>query len=117
MATRLFSALLLALAATFPMPVVAGGMTSAAEGQALVEMYCTDCHATGTTGESREPAAPPFRELHSRYDVEFLNEALVEGLVTGHEMMPEFEFDPGQAEAIIDYLKSLEPNGDRQTSP
>jgi cytochrome c len=80
-----------------------------AQGRAIVEMYCADCHATGPTGESQLEEAPRFRDLHERYDVEFLSEALVEGIVTAHPEMPEFEFDPDQAEAIIQYLKSLEP--------
>lgn len=79
-----------------------------ADGHGLLELYCSDCHAIEKSGESPHPDAPPFRELHLRYDVEDLSEALVEGLVTGHPDMPEFEFDPMQAEAIIAYLKSLE---------
>jgi len=82
-----------------------------AAGHALVEMYCMDCHATETSGESAFPPAPRFRDLQFRYDVELLAEALVEGLVTAHPEMPEFEFDPVQAEAIIAYLKSLEVPG------
>ena len=79
-----------------------------AEGLEIIATYCADCHAIGATGDSPFPPAPPFRELHLRYDVEFLGEALVEGIVTGHPDMPEFEFDPDQAAAIIAYLKSLE---------
>ncbi len=79
-----------------------------AEGRSLIVTYCADCHAVDPTGDSPHPAAPPFRDLHARYDVELLGEALVEGLVTGHPDMPEFEFDPAQAEAIISYLKSLD---------
>lgn len=79
------------------------------DGLALVTMYCTDCHAIGKTGDSPLPIAPRFRELHLRYDVEFLSEALVEGIVTAHPEMPQFEFDPDQAAAIVAYLKSLEP--------
>ncbi|WP_248308933.1 cytochrome c [Devosia sp. MC532] len=78
------------------------------EGRALVTMYCADCHATGRQGESSHAIAPAFRDLHLRYDVEFLSEALVEGIFTGHPDMPEFEFDPQQAAAIVEYLKSLE---------
>lgn len=80
-----------------------------AAGLQLAAMYCADCHAIATSGDSPFPPAPPFRELHLRYDVEFLAEALVEGIVTAHPEMPEFEFDPDQAEAIIAYLKTLEP--------
>jgi mono/diheme cytochrome c family protein len=80
-----------------------------AAGRALVEMYCTDCHATGPTGDSPLSIAPRFRDLYLRYNVEHLSEALVEGIVTAHPDMPPFEFDPEQAEAIIVYLKTLEP--------
>lgn len=79
------------------------------DGRALVTMYCTDCHATGAAGESPLAIAPRFRDLHLRYDVEFLSEALVEGIVTAHPEMPQFEFDPDQAAAIVAYLKTLEP--------
>ncbi len=78
------------------------------EGHELVSMYCADCHAVEKTGDSPLAIAPPFRDLHLRYDVEFLSEALVEGIVTAHPEMPEFEFDPEQAAAIVAYLKSLE---------
>lgn len=77
-------------------------------GRTLVSTYCAECHATGHRGDSPFSPAPPFRDLHLRYDVEFLSEALVEGLVSAHPAMPEFEFDPDQAAAIVAYLKSLE---------
>lgn len=77
-------------------------------GRTLVETHCSGCHATGVVGDSALAAAPKFRDLHLSYDVELLSEALVEGISTGHPDMPQFEFDPLQAEAIIAYLKSLE---------
>jgi len=95
--------------------LAAAGCTPAQErapegqGSALVAMYCADCHAIGLAGASPLAGAPPFRDLHLRYDVEFLSEALVEGMVTAHPEMPEFEFDPDQAAAIVAYLKTLEP--------
>ena len=97
------------------LPLLGGGVALAedydpvADGQALVGLYCADCHAIGATGDSPLPQAQRFRELHLRYDVEFLSEALVEGIVTAHPEMPQFEFDPEQAAAIVAYLKSLEP--------
>lgn len=78
-----------------------------AMGEELVRMYCADCYAIKATGQSPFPPAPPLRELQFRYNVELLAEALVEGL-TAHPDMPEFEFDPEQAAAIIAYLKSFE---------
>lgn len=77
-------------------------------GYALANYYCKDCHAIGQTGQSPNPLSPPFRELNQRYDVSLLAEALVEGIVVGHPSMPEFEFDPDQAEDIIAYIKSLD---------
>ena len=79
-----------------------------AAGRLLVETHCSSCHATGDTGESPLAAAPKFRDLHFVYDVEYLSESLVEGIATAHPDMPQFAFDPGQAEAIVAYLKSLE---------
>jgi mono/diheme cytochrome c family protein len=54
------------------------------------------------------PDAPPLREVHQRYPVEHLAEALAEGLVTGHPGKPAFRFDAQQVDDIIEYLKSLE---------
>lgn len=79
-----------------------------AEGRTLVEVYCSTCHSIEPAGGSPHREAPAFRDLHLRYDVDWLAEALVEGLVSGHPDMPAFEFDPLQAEAIIAYLKTLE---------
>lgn len=70
--------------------------------------YCGGCHAVGQTGDSKEPAAPPFRELHRRYDPEVLGEALAEGILTGHPLMPEFRFEADDVRAIILYLKSIQ---------
>jgi mono/diheme cytochrome c family protein len=70
--------------------------------------HCATCHAILKTGESPEKLAPPFRDLHLRYPVEYLAEALGEGIRTGHPMMPEFQLDPDQIESLIAYLKTLE---------
>jgi len=109
----------------FVLPLVLGtvgaGPASAADpeaaGRALVQRYCADCHATGLAGASPLAIAPNFRDLHLRYDVEDLAEALVEGIVTAHPEMPQFEFDPDQAQAIIAYLKTLEPARADDTDP
>jgi cytochrome c len=102
----------LALCAAYAVivPAAAAERDPVALGHSLVSMYCTDCHATEIVGESPFAAAPRFRDLHLRYDVDFLSEALVEGIVTAHPEMPQFEFDPTQAKAIVAYLKSLGPH-------
>ena len=78
-----------------------------AAGKMLVEANCSRCHAVGLTGDSPLAKAPPFREVVTRYPPESLGEALVEGIVTGHNEMPEFVFESDQAMEIIAYLDSL----------
>ena len=58
-------------------------------------------------GTSPLAKAPPFREVVTRYPPDSLGEALVEGIVTGHNEMPEFVFTADQASEIIAYLDSL----------
>ncbi|TPL43241.1 cytochrome c [Mesorhizobium sp. B2-4-6] len=77
-------------------------------GRRLVEANCARCHATGSTGESAHPDAPPFRTLHLRYPIEDLEEALAEGISTGHPDMPEFVADPQQIGAIVAYIRTLD---------
>jgi mono/diheme cytochrome c family protein len=82
---------------------------SAQRGQTYVRANCSNCHATEMTGASRLGLAPPFRDLHLQYPVESLREPLIEGIrTTGHQNMPEFRLDPGQAADVIAYLKILE---------
>jgi cytochrome c len=77
-------------------------------GHALVESNCSGCHAVGRADASPMPDAPPLREVHHRYPVEFLAEALAEGLTTGHPGKPVFKFDAREVDDILDYLESLE---------
>ncbi len=78
-----------------------------AAGKKLVEENCSRCHAIGLAGDSPLAKAPPFREVVTRYPPESLAEALVEGIITGHNEMPEFVFEADQAGEIIAYLDSL----------
>jgi len=77
-------------------------------GRELARANCARCHSIERTGESPFKPAPPFRMLHQRYPVEYLEEALAEGIVTGHSDMPEFRLEPDQIADFIDFLKSLE---------
>ena len=77
-------------------------------GEALLAKNCASCHAVGRAGESPRKEAPAFRTLGRRYPVEALEEALAEGLMSGHPDMPEFSFDAGDVGAIIAYLKSIQ---------
>jgi cytochrome c len=96
--------LLFVLAVT---PAVAGD-AAAINGEILLAKDCSRCHAIASTGQSQHPQAPPFRTLGKRYPIEFLEEALGEGIISGHPDMPEFEFAPADVGAIIAYLKSIQ---------
>jgi cytochrome c len=93
------------LAAT---PAAAGDAATLKWGEALLAKDCSHCHAIASTGESRHPQAPAFRTLGARYRIEFLEEALGEGIISGHPDMPEFQFAPADVGAIIAYLKSIQ---------
>ncbi len=81
----------------------------AQRGQIFVRTNCSQCHSIDKVSPSPLDIAPPFRTLHLRYPVEHLEEALAEGITTGHPSMPEFKLDAGQVGDVIAYLKSLEP--------
>lgn len=94
-----------------PLALVWSSAASAAsveQGRRLAALYCRRCHAIDKASPSPLRIAPPFRTLHEKYPVESLQEALAEGIVTGHPTMPEFRFEPDQINDFLTYLKSLE---------
>ncbi len=105
MRSVLFAALLLAAAT----PALAQDDDLVAQGQALAQENCARCHAIGPEGDSTLPIAPPFRTLSERYPIDDLEEALAEGIVSGHPAMPEFVFEPDEIAALIAYMKSVQP--------
>jgi cytochrome c len=78
-------------------------------GKAYAQANCARCHSIDKSTPSSLPIAPPFRTLHERYPVQSLEEALGEGITTGHQGMPEFKLAPGQVGDFIAFLKSLGP--------
>lgn len=78
------------------------------QGRRMAQVQCARCHSIDKTTPSPLAIAPPFRTLHKRYPVESLQEALAEGIVTGHPTMPQFRFDPDQIGDFLLFLKSLE---------
>lgn len=103
------------IAAAFLAILVSGSSAAAADdqpalerrGEALVIKDCARCHAIGRTGASPHRGAPPFRALAHRYPLDQLEEALGEGIVSGHHM-PESRFSGDDVGAIIAYLKSIQ---------
>jgi cytochrome c len=77
-------------------------------GEELLQKNCASCHAIGRSGESPHKFAPAFRTLGQRYPIESLEEALGEGIMSGHPDMPEFKFEADDVGDIIAYLKSIQ---------
>ena len=77
-------------------------------GKNFVVTNCSRCHAVDKVSPSPLTIAPPFRDLHHRYPIESLQEALAEGISTGHPTMPQFRLEPDQINDVLSYLKSLE---------
>jgi mono/diheme cytochrome c family protein len=77
------------------------------QGFNLLRSNCARCHAIDATSLSPDSKAPPFRDVVKKYDPAALEEALAEGIVTGHNQMPEFSFEPEQVTAIVAYLVTL----------
>jgi len=101
-------AALAVMAATSAMADSPGDAASIQRGSDLVQNDCSMCHAVGTAGESPNPLSPRFRDLHERYPVEDLAEALSEGIMVGHRQMPQFRFAPDEVRDIIAYLQSIQ---------
>lgn len=78
------------------------------QGKRIALTYCAKCHAIDKVSPSPLTIASPFRTLHERYPVGMLEEALAEGIVTGHPTMPEFRFGGDQIDDFIAFLKTLE---------
>jgi mono/diheme cytochrome c family protein len=99
-----FAAILLVFAVARP----ALAADELARGEALLKRDCASCHAVGRAGASPRAEAPAFRTLGTRYPIESLEEALGEGIMSGHPDMPEFRFDADEVGDIIGYLKSIQ---------
>ena len=97
--------------------VCAAGATGHAEdgqqrGKALLEEMCSRCHAVGRTGKSPHQYAPPFRSFgdDKLYDNDFA-QRLQDGLSTIHPDMPTFHFSREDADAAVNYLRSIQVRG------
>lgn len=78
------------------------------DGRSIAETNCAQCHAVGLTGESPNRQAPLFRSVLSRYNADVLETELTLGMRVAHGPMPEFQFKPEAATALISYLRSIQ---------
>lgn len=97
-------------APTQPQPDAHAQTEAVRAGSALVSENCAPCHALEGDGPSPVSDAPVFSRLSERYPVEYLAEALAEGILVGHPevAMPEFVFMADEVTAIIAYLNSIQ---------
>jgi mono/diheme cytochrome c family protein len=77
-------------------------------GRMIAKNNCAACHAVGTTGDSPLRAAPPFRLLSERHPISDLEEALAEGIATGHPSMPEWILEPSEINELLGYIQSIQ---------
>jgi mono/diheme cytochrome c family protein len=77
-------------------------------GKALLQRMCAPCHAIGKTGDSPHIAAPAFRDLDRRLDMNTFGDRLREGLMSTHRDMPDFRFSREDARAVAIYLRSIQ---------
>jgi cytochrome c len=78
------------------------------KGRAIAERMCARCHAIGRQGKSPHAAAPLFRELGHRVDLDTFVDRLREGLMSDHPDMPTFHFSGEDARAFRLYLRSIQ---------
>ena len=76
-------------------------------GERLALANCSRCHSVGSAGASPLLQAPAFRFIAKKYKLEDLEEAFAEGILTGHNAMPEFVLTPDQISNLTAYLQQL----------
>lgn len=80
----------------------------AQEGRDLAVRLCATCHAIGSAERSPNAAAPAFRHIEPRVDLDELTKRLHEGIIAGHPEMPVFVLREHEARALVAYLRSIQ---------
>lgn len=86
-------------------------------GQDIAEGRCARCHAVGRDGPSPQRIATPLRDLHARFPIDMLIEALKSGSIAGHDEMPGFDLGLSDVRALLTYIDSFAPAGRRYVVP
>lgn len=82
----------------------------AVQGRDFAERNCAACHALAGPGPSPDPAAPPLSEIGRDYPVEYLAEALAEGIVVGAGAphMPAYQLSTQEIDDLLAYLAGIQ---------
>ncbi len=92
-----------------PVTVSAESDKLIAEGRALAQKNCAWCHAIGKTGDSPNPRAPAWRDIHKRHPILALRDPLTRGIARPHDEMPKFQLTDNEIDTIVAYINSLGP--------
>lgn len=92
---------------------VADDKSRLALGKAIARSECSFCHAIGKIDPSPSTtnANTSFRDLHRRFPIAMLTNAVQTGNISGHDEMPSFMLSPSQVSALLHYIDSLSPKG------
>jgi cytochrome c len=101
------AAVMLAAVALFIASTAGGRAADPRAGEVFAVKNCSHCHAIGGTGVSPNGKAPPFRVVARKYKLEDLEEGFAEGIVTGHNAMPEFTLTPREIEDLLAHMRRL----------
>ena len=88
--------------------LAAGPDSPRERGRMFAQENCGGCHAVGRADQSPHPAAPPFRTLDRRLNLDTFAERLRNGLTSGHPDMPTFRFTRQDARALVAYLRFIQ---------
>lgn len=104
MSMSLAKLLLSALACFAVLPSVAWAAGDAANGHALVRIWCSSCHVVDAEGGGKD-VAPPLPEIARRQAPDQLQARAF--LAAPHPPMPNFDLAREQIDDIVAYLNSL----------
>ncbi|HEY2756556.1 MAG TPA: cytochrome c [Pseudolabrys sp.] len=76
-------------------------------GRAVVQEFCSPCHAVGKSRRSPHVGAPPFRTFSRSFDLDQFAQHLERGISSNHPDMPEFKFSEQDARDVSAYLRSI----------
>lgn len=102
----LIATIALAACATEPAPAWQSG--DAEVGHQVAQDLCAQCHAIERTGDSPNPAAPPFRRALWNYRPDWLADDLHASRAVSLRRMPVFHFGVGHEYDIVAYLLSVQ---------
>lgn len=73
----------------------------------LARLLCAKCHTLSARGKSPNANATPFRNLLQKLTLEGIEDELAEGILLGHQPMPQWQFSGQQIYDLSSFITSL----------